>query len=268
MDLIPFKNYLLVNGSSKSSAEMRVQRLGIFFNQYESLTQENLNAFLSSKLEKWGGTSFNIFLNAIRHYLKFAKIDGLEIPKTHKINHAVKPYINEKDFCEIVEKLPIIFQDAKKIEVIISLLFYTGLRPKELLQLKRENFDFEKKIIEIKDTKTHYDRVVALPDSLSKIIPIIFNCEPENENAFNLTYPKLNYIFLAISNQLNLKNKLSPYSMRHCFAHDMMKKGVNINSLQSTMGHKNITTTLGYSRVNAEEATEEIRKLINKKRRK
>ena len=55
--------------------------------------------------------------------------------------------------------------------------------------------------------------------------------------------------------------------MRVSFAHHMLKKGLSLNSLQSAMNHRNISTTLCYLKVTDEDANEQVRNIINKKRR-
>ena len=268
MDMTAFKNHLLINGSEEASAKSHSEKVASFFRQYSEFTQENLNSFLASKLNVWCANSFNININAFNHYAKFLKMD-IEIPKYHKIDkNKVKPYITDKEFYEIVSKIPLIFENCDKTQVIAMLLFSTGLRPKEIIQLKREDFNFETKTVYIKKTKTHSNRTVVLSNVICNMLPAIFNQEEETLNAFNIKHHHLTYIFQRINEMMGLKVKLTPYSMRHCFAHDMIKKGLDLNSLQVMMGHNNPLTTLGYLKVKEDEAQEKVRKLINKRRKK
>jgi integrase len=268
MELSNFKNWLLVNGTSKSSAEMHTQRVGSFFRHYSELTQENLDSFMLSKLDVWGGSSTNIFINAIKHYMKFLKIE-LRIPKYHDVDsNKSYTYLTEKEFNDIVKKLQMVFKDGKKAQTILEMMFTTGLRPKEITQLKREDFDFENKVAHVKGTKTHRDRIVALSNSLCKMLQDVFSQEAEQINAFNIKPEGLSYIFNRINQCFSLEKKISPYSMRRCFAHDMISKGIKLTSLQSELGHKNANTTLKYLRVSEQDAVEEIRKLLNKRRKK
>jgi integrase len=266
IDLTQFKEWLLLNGASKASTETHYQKVKSYFKKYDLFTTENINSFFYSKLDLWNGNTFNIFLNALKHYAKFTKTN-IEFPLWKKIEEKVMPYITEKEFTEILDKLPLIFEDNYlKIKVILFLMLETGCRPKEIKELKREDFDLENKNVVIKNTKTHSDRKLPLSDSLCKLLPDIFQQEAEIINAFNITKQGLGYIFIKINKCLNLKKKLTPYSMRRIYAHNMLKKGLPLSSLQIEMGHKNITTTLGYLKVNEEEANEEARKILNKRK--
>jgi integrase/recombinase XerD len=268
MDLQTFKEWMLVNGASQASAKSHCDKVASFFRQYQEFNQENLNSYLASKLDKWVGNSFNININAFTHYAKFLKM-VIEIPKYHKTDKKkARAYITDKEFFDIVLKIPIIFNKSDKTQAIAILMFSTGLRPKEVVQLKREDFNFEEKIIYIKKTKTHSDRKVVLSNALCNMLPAIFNQEPEQINAFNIKHHHLTYIFQQINEMMGLKVKLTPYTIRHCFAHDMIKKGLDLNSLQVMMGHSNPLTTLGYLNVSEKEAQDKVRKLINKRRAK
>jgi integrase/recombinase XerD len=268
MDLTTFKEWMLVNGASQASAKTHCDKVASFFRQYEAFTQENLNSYLASKLDKWVANSYNLNINAFSHYAKFLKM-AIEIPKYHKNDKKrVKAYISDKEFFDIVSKIPIIFEKSDKTQAIAILMFSTGLRPKEIVQLKREDFNFDEKIISIKNTKTHTDRTVVLSNVLCNMLPAIFAQEAEQTNAFNIHHHHLTYIFQRINEMMGLKVRLTPYTIRHCFAHDMIKKGLDLNSLQVMMGHSNPLTTLGYLNVSEKEAQDKVRKLINKRRAK
>jgi site-specific recombinase XerD len=145
------------------------------------------------------------------------------------------------------------------------LLFSTGIRPKEFIQLKRADFNFQEKILSIKNTKTHKDKTVILSNELCGMLPIVFNQEAEQTNAFNINHHHLTYIFQRIKEMMGISIQFSPYSSRHYFAHLMLKKGLKINELQVAMNHKNVLTTLGYLNVCEDESNEAVRKILNRK---
>ena len=267
MDLLEFQNWLLINGNSQASAETHCSKVASFFRQYEVFNQENLNSFLASKIDKWCGNSFNLSINAFNHYAKFLKVE-LEFPKYHKIDKKVKPYLTEKEVNDIIFKIPLIFDNPDKVKAIFLTMFSTGIRPKEVLQLKRADFNFKEKTIVIKNRKTHNDITVALSNELAVMLPAIFCKEEEKINAFNITKTGLQYIFTRIKEMMGITIQFSAYRMRHSFAHDMLKKGVSLNALKNGMGHTSINTTLGYLDVSEKESIEEIRKRINKRRKK
>ena len=266
MDLQTFSDWLLVNGNSKASTKSHVDKIAGFYRQYKEFTQENLNKYLASKITIWCGNSFNININAIRHYAKFLKVE-IEIPKYHRTEKRVKEYITEKEFYDILEKTPLIFDKSDKVQAILLLMLWTGLRPKEVLSLKRNDFNFQEKTVIIRNTKVHKDKKVVLSNELCNMLPAIFNQEMEQINFLNIEHHHLAYIFQRINEMMGLKITLTPYSTRHAFAHLMLKKGLKLNELQVAMNHKNMTTTLGYLKVSEDESNDAVRRIVNKRRK-
>jgi integrase/recombinase XerD len=268
MDFTNFRNHCLVNGKSKGSTETFIAKVELFFKSYTELNQANLDAFFASKIDIWkSGSTHNLFLNSLKHYAKFLKVE-LDFPKYHKVKKNPKEYLTEEEVNNIIFKIPLIFENPNKVKAIFLLMFSSGLRPKEVRQLKREDFDFQEKIVTIKDRKTHDYIKVALSNELAIMLPAIFAGEEEKINAFNITKDGLKYIFTRIKEMMGITIPLSGYTMRHSFAHDMLKKGVTLNELKNGMGHSSIKTTLGYLEVSEKESLEAIRKRINKRRKK
>ena len=264
-NLTDFKNWLLLNCSSSYSAETHYKKLRIYFLHKQVFDKQNIEEFLISK-KNWANTSFNIYLNALKWYAKFLKVE-IEFPHFKRIHIHVRPYITLEELDNIIIHLPLIFRQGKKVRVVLHLMFESGVRPKELRQMKRADFDLDNKTVLIKNTKTFTDRKCALSDKLTKLLIEYFNEEAEEIHAFNINTVRLNYIFEKINECLNLKKRISAYTMRRSYAHYLISKGIKLTSLQLGMGHKNIDTTLGYLTVSQDEAQNEIRKILNKKKR-
>lgn len=266
LDLTSFKNWMLLEALENASCATHCSNVEDFFRKYSEFTQENVTAYFSEKINVWNPSSFNLYLNSLKWYAKFLKVN-IEFPKQRKINrNKIQPFLTEKDFLEIYQKLPVIFNNGDKVQTIFKLLFELGLRPKEILQLKRQDFDLKDKILSITKTKTHVNRILPLSNDLCSKIEIIFNQEAEKINAFNIKNNFLNYMCKRISEMFNIK--IHPYSLRHSFAHNLLSKKMQIPSLQVLMGHATPLTTLGYLKVSEKEAVDEARKILNKKQNK
>ena len=187
MDFTTFKNHCLVNGFSQGSTQTFIAKVELFFKTYTELNQENLNAFFASKIDIWNGSTFNLFINSLKHYAKFLKVE-LEFPKYHRVNSKIKDYIDEKELDEILKYVPMIFENNwLKIQTMLNILFYTGIRPKEIKNLKRADINIEEKYLIIRDTKVKRDKIVVLSNKICQALPVVFAQEPEKINAFNLT---------------------------------------------------------------------------------
>jgi len=266
-DLTEFYNWLLLNCSAKASANCHVEKLKDYFRHSEIFNQESINNFLIQKQEKFQTTTFNIYLNAFKWYAKFLKIE-LEFPHFKRVNVKVKHYITLDELEDLLKQINLIFRNPHKIQTILNLMFETGIRPKELITLTRKDIDFEKKSMLLRNTKTFQDRIIPLTNIMCKNLLEYFNQEAEQTNAFNISKTILKYIFMQINQKcVNLKNKLSPYTMRRSFAHNLQDIGAELSSIQHGMGHKDINTTFKYLNNSNEKARDEIRTLLNKQRR-
>lgn len=266
-DLTDFKNWLLINCSSSASAETHYWKMKSYFLHNSEFNQESVNTYLLENRTKWKTTTVNIHINSLKWYAKYLKVN-IEFPKLKTINVSAKEYLTQEELIDICDKLPLIFKYHHKIEALLTLMFESGVRPKNVLNLKREDINFETKTILIKNTKTYIDKTLPLSDRACKLLLTYFNQEVEKNNAFNISKSILIYTFKKINVCLGLKKKISPYTMRRCFAHHMIREGVKLTALQLNMGHKNINTTLGYLKVNEQEASDEMRNILNKKQRK
>lgn len=262
-----FKNWLLLNTSSIASAESHLAKVKNFFVHYQVFDQTSINAFLVEKQSKWANTSLNIYVNAFKWYAKFLKIE-LEFPKIKSVNTKENIYITQKELQDILVKLPLIFTKYKKIQTLLLMMFESGMRPKNVISLKRSDFDFDNKNVEIKNTKTYSDKIAPLSNKLCDLLLEYFQQEAEVTNAFNLSKYTLKYVFQQINEKLGLEKKLAPYSMRRCYAHNLADNGADLAVIQKGMGHKDMKTTLVYLKVGEKEANDKIRQILNKKRRK
>ena len=262
MDLTSFRDWLLINVAKKTT-DNYVNQMISFFKQYDVLSQENLNKYLSSKIDVWCAGSFNAFFKAIKKYMLFTKV-SYELPLYKQVEFKPRPYLKESELFDILEKLPVLFSDWKKVQCILTLAFYTGLRPKEIYMLKRENIDLVNRKILIQNTKTHTSRIVFLTKEVVKLIKEVFEKEVETDNAFNLSSTSISYYFRQISKCMNVK--IYPYMARHIFAHLFLKKSKNnLISLAKILGHNTIATTQLYCQVNENERQEEFDTIFKRK---
>ena len=261
-NLEKFDQWLAMNYSNPSTRKLYSHKIKMFFAHNEVLTQETLDAFLVSKADVWNANSYNTYRLAFIIYFKFIG-EKLILPKIKKAQEKIRHYIHENELKEIIEKLPVIFNDFIKVQAVLLLGFYCALRPKEIITLKRQDIDLESKTIILRNTKTGRERIGLFPSSIKKALVKYFEIEPEDQNAFNLTYNMLQGYFTKINKMYNLKKVISPYTLRHSGAKWVLRKTHNnTNVLQRVLGHKNLLTTLRYAQITDQDAFDELRKCI------
>ena len=160
--------------------------------------------------------------------------------------------------------------EKKKIYLIFKLLFGTGMRISEVLNLKCKNIDYEKNNIKIEDTKNKCDRLIIISNKLIKELEE-YNQKYNNnfeyffENRINTKYTVGD--FYSIFRKIIFKAKIMHFDngprvhdIRHTFAvnsyRNAIKKGLDINNYVVTlgvyMGHKTISSTYKYLHLTVE----------------
>ena len=186
-------------------------------------------------------------------YLKFPKLER-KIPKT----------LNQ----EIIDTM---LDNSKNLSLrdstIIELIYATGIRASELINIKITDIDFNEATLRILG-KGSKERIIPIHDLALKLISKYWKNEIFNHNkkvnnknikfkrnllflnvqGKKLTRQGLWYIIKNISKKLGLDiNNVSPHILRHTFATHLLYNGVPLRHLQELLGHSNISTTQIYT---------------------
>jgi len=145
------------------------------------------------------------------------------------------------------------------------LAYGSGLRISEVIKLQPEDVDFKGNKIFIRQGKGSKDRIVSIPKQLKdkhvKALPIKIS-----SRALEMVFLR-NSLKAGINHQIasySAKGKQIPiykyhyHSLRHSFAKRALEKGLQINYLQTLMGHENIATTNRYTKANPTDAIQAV----------
>jgi site-specific recombinase XerD len=144
---------------------------------------------------------------------------------------------------------------------ILELLFSTGLRVSELVSLDRDQVSLERKEFGVVG-KGGKARVVFLSDSacfwLSQYLqkrtddtkPLFINLSRrKGSQDLRLSPRTVELIVRAYARKINLPFKVTPHTLRHSFATDLMIAGADIRAVQEMLGHSSIRTTQVYTHI-------------------
>ncbi len=263
MKLQKFYEYLQLNKNSKKTINSYFQQVNCFgkFCDYK-FTQNNLDKYvIKLKDENKSPATINLFLISIRVYAKYAEIElNIPIPKKVK-KKSIKFYFTEKDMDEVYRNITLLNGDYELKELILRFMFYTGVRPSELIDLKTTDINFVSKDINIYNAKGNKDRVI--PFLNTKLFNDIKNHCNSDEKVFNISYTQINYLLKNIKKLLQLDGIVEPRTMRISFAKYCLSCGMDISYLKKLMGHSDIKITELYSEPDEKmikETCEKIRK--------
>ena len=257
-DILQFENYISLKFKKKLDIKNALSK--DVFDEYliYLYDKEYRPATLARKLSSI--KSFFIFLedekiissNPVK-FLKFPKLQR-KIPKT----------LNQ----EIIDTM---LDNSKNLSLrdstIIELIYATGIRASELINIKITDIDFNEATLRILG-KGSKERIIPIHNLALKLIAKYWKNEIYNHNKLvknknikfkrdflflnihgkKLTRQGLWYIIKTISKKLGLDiNKISPHILRHTFATHLLYNGVPLRHLQELLGHSNISTTQIYT---------------------
>lgn len=203
----------------------------------------------------------------IKNYLGQFKITNTQRSQHGAIKKFYDICIGQKEKFKYIpyarkeQKLPIVLsvEEIQKMfsvcvnlkhKVILSLLYSTGLRVNELINLKWQHIDRSRMVINIIKGKGNKDRQVMLPPKLIPLLEIYWKEYKSKDYVLNGWKNEIQYSDRSVSEvvkQLAVKAKIDKrvytHLMRHCSFTHMVESGTDINLIQRLAGHSNVKTT-------------------------
>jgi site-specific recombinase XerD len=208
---------------------------------------------------------------AIRNFLKYLARHDVKTMAPEKIELAkagqrVVEFLDGNDLNRLLEA-PLKSRQPEVIKLrdkaIIETLFSTGLRVSELANLERDSINLEKDEFTVVG-KGNKPRVVFLSDSARACLKEYLNrrldtsmelfvahdrASKGRKDVNGLTPRSIERLINKYRRQAGITKRVTPHTMRHSFATDLLSNGADIRSVQSMLGHASITTTQIYTHV-------------------
>lgn len=224
--------------------------------------------------------------NDIRDYLKRLVIEGRSSAYINLMINTIKFYFEKvcnmpKRFYAIerpkkTEKLPKVLslQEIEEMikatknlkhNCILILLYSSGLRRSELLNLKIVDIDSKRMIIWIRNAKGAKDRYTLLSPTVLESLRTYYKAwKPkkylfEGNESCKYSASSLRQIVLTAGKKAKINKTVTPHMLRHSFATHLLENGTNLRYIQSLLGHKSSQTTEIYTQV----STNHIKQIQN-----
>lgn len=255
----------------------------IDLNKYEKFLADNKKNYLIVHyqdiseyiiyLKKSGykSTSINRNLSTLRSFYNFLigeniiNNNPLDLVKGMKQEKRLPNYFKYHEFEVMLDTLKEDTPLNNRNRLILELLFATGIRVSELVNIKLIDISFKEKEIKvfgkgskerivffgnycktILDKYLKEDRILLLKDKDNDYLLI-------NHLGNKLTDRGVRLIIDKIIKQSGITSKVSPHTFRHTFATIMLNEGCDIKSVQELLGHVNLNTTSIYTHLTNEE---------------
>jgi site-specific recombinase XerD len=247
--VLKFSNEIKRKGYRDQSIKNYVSCVEKFLNHFSSLPQpkavneSDIKTYLSQFTEH---NTQRAHHSAIKCFYKYV------VHQTEKFKWI--------EYAKRSRKLPIVFSvdEMQKLfnacynlkhKAIIGLMYSTGLRVGEVINLKIENIDSSRMVINILNAKGGKDRQVMLNQNLLELLRKYFKqFRPKvylfnGQNSLQYSERSISQFLKNYAQMAGLNKRIYPHLIRHCSFTHLVENGTDINIIQRLAGHKSVKTT-------------------------
>ncbi len=220
----------------------------------------------TDKSETLSKKTQNYYLIALRAFLKYlARQEIKTLPAERielaKVNERSLDLITQTELKRLLESPKGTDLKSLRDRAILELLFSTGLRVSELcsltrdLDLRSDEFSIRGKggkvrvVFLSEEAKKHLRNYLSARKDMSDALFVHTGNEVKKEEVGHLTKRTIERIVKQYAVKAGISKKVTPHTMRHLFATDLLSNGADIRSVQALLGHSSIITTQIYTHV-------------------
>ena len=220
----------------------------------DNLTKNYISDLVSSTYKNGSKNNILKSINYFYNYLEYKDLieeNNIErYIKFYKYEKKDENYIDYGDLSYIIKKATYHYKSFNpyKLKAILYFVYFTGVTLEELTDLKREDIDLEKSlvnIVKINPSKL-LPRTIYYPKQLNTIWKLYFNSEKEKTNAFCLDAYQIIVIRTILKKYCLRKKHLTFNLLRDSYANNLARNNIPVNLAQKLLGHRRIDETLLY----------------------
>ena len=241
---------------------------------YQQVSGKNINQFISNLFNSGlKSSSINRKISSIKHFylflskkkiIKYSPADEIETPKQEKYlpismsEDEVERLLNSPNSNRIIER---------RDKAMIEILYATGMRISELVNLKLTDVDFNRSVLKVFG-KGSKERLVPYGEKAAEALDIYLRDRKRSDSKYVFLSNRGSQITRGAFWQRikiyikreNLKSSISPHTLRHAFATHLLNRGADLRSVQILLGHSDLSTTQIYTHIAKQRLGEILKK--------
>lgn len=244
----------------KITSEM-IRRYRLWLNRYKNDNDGKALSILTQSYHLIALRGFLTYLS--RRDIPSLSADKIILPKTVRKQVTFLQY---DEVVNLIDNIPLDNEQGLRDRAIIELLFSSGLRVSELVNLNRDHINLKRREFMVRG-KGQKDRPVFVSQHAAEQVENYLQARQDSLPALFLNYSRrstkpttsgdyrrlsarsIQRMISHYARLAGITKHVSPHTMRHSFATDLLVNGADLRSVQSLLGHSNISTTQVYTHV-------------------
>lgn len=265
-----FSDYLRIDKNySENTVESYMRDLKYFLTYTDkeilNITKKDIDNYILHLLPNYNESSINRIIASIKSFYKYLAVykgfinisEDVECLQREK---RLPKYLSIEEVDKLLDiELNTPFDHRNK--AILELMYSTGLRASELINLELNNVDTVNMVVHVYG-KGSKERIVPMSKIAVNYLDMYINNYREelfvkgkpktdalflNNHGTKMTRQGLYKIIGKIAREKNINKEITPHVLRHSFATHMIECGADIRSVQEFLGHENVVTTEIYT---------------------
>jgi integrase/recombinase XerD len=274
IDFLRFERYL-----SKNTIDS-YQRDLLLFNSYLEeqkihfldITHENIINFLENLYKNYTESSISRILSSLRVFYKFLlREEVITFNPFSQIKNPKKPIkivqvLDADEVKKFLDSIPHATALQLRDKAMFELLYSSGMRVSEIVNLRLNDIDYEDRIIRCIG-KGNKERLIPIGETSLYYLKAYINSARSKIHKSNKKTKSNDFVFLNKNGQkitrqgfwkilkkyekkFNFEKNIYPHLFRHSYATHMLQNGADLRLVQELLGHCNISTTEVYTNIN------------------
>lgn len=262
IDLIQFLDFLALD--SHQITQIKAQTIRLWLVELSNIGIQN--------------RSINRKLATLRTFFKYLQRRGdvtdnpMQTIRMVKTSKSLPTYLRESEMEQVFaqQEIPKNTFEEVRDQLVLMLLYGTGMRLAELIQLSNEQLNLASKTLRVIG-KRNKERIIPMPQLLVDLVKQYQSLNPFQSHSLLLTdkgepcYPMfIQRLVKKYLGEVSTLEKLSPHVLRHSYATHLLNRGADLNAIKELLGHANLAATQVYTH-NSMEKLKEIYKQAHPK---
>jgi len=218
-----------------------------------NLSEDDVKEYLSEMFDTKSKNTIMLAAASLKFFfIEVLKKEFAQIPLPKK-ERKLPEVLTKDEVRNLIEST-----DTVKSRLIISLLYSTGLRVSELVNLRVDDIALGEKTGWVRKGKGSKDRLFVMSENLAEELKEYLDTRgKQNKFVFSkekpLTTRNIQKIVKGTTQRASINKKVTPHTLRHSFATHLLEQGIDIRIIQQMLGHSSLSTTQVYTHISSEQ---------------